>query len=48
VAPHLHFTENTLTLHLFLQRLERLIDVVVTNDDLYQTGLSLPFLPPGG
>jgi hypothetical protein len=31
----LHFAENTLALHLLLQRLEGLIDVVVTNENLH-------------
>ena len=33
-AAELHFAEQPFTLHLFLQRLEGLIDIVVANDDL--------------
>lgn len=32
----LHFTEGALTLHLLLERLQRLIDVVIANENLYQ------------
>jgi hypothetical protein len=31
MATKLHFPEDSLTLHLFLQRFESLIDIVVTN-----------------
>jgi hypothetical protein len=34
MAAELHLAENALTLHLFLERLEGLIDVVVTDYDL--------------
>src|SRR6202000_2426415 len=37
-AAQLHLPEDAFTLHLLLQRLERLVDVVVANDDL-QSGL---------
>lgn len=35
VTAKLHFTEDTLALHLLLERLESLIDVVVTNENLH-------------
>jgi hypothetical protein len=35
MAAELHFAENTLTLHLLLQYLERLVDIVVTYKDLH-------------
>ena len=35
MAAKLHLAENTLALHLFLQRLEGLIDVVVTDENLH-------------
>ncbi len=37
----LHFAERTFTLHLLLQGLEGLIDVVVTDENLYQRSLSI-------
>ena len=33
-AAHLHFPEDTFTLHFFLQRPKRLIDIVLTNEYL--------------
>ncbi len=36
MAAHLHFPEDAFALHFFLQRFQRLIDVVVTNENLYQ------------
>jgi hypothetical protein len=35
MAADLHFTEDTLTLQFLLERLQRLINIVVTNDDLH-------------
>jgi len=32
----LHLAEDTLTLHLLLQHLERLIDIVVTDENLHE------------
>ena len=37
----LHFPEKTLALHLFLERLQRLIDVVVADNDLNDLKLSI-------
>ena len=36
MAAHLHFTEDAFALHLFLQRFQRLIDIVVADENLYQ------------
>ena len=35
MAPEFQFPENAFTLHLFLKRLQRLIDIVVTNENLH-------------
>jgi hypothetical protein len=35
MAAKLHLAENALALHLFLQRLESLVDVVVTDENLH-------------
>ncbi|MDP1600861.1 hypothetical protein [Phenylobacterium sp.] len=43
----LHFAERTFTLHLLLQRLEGLIDVVVANENLNQRSLSYYPFPLG-
>ena len=58
MAAHLHLAEDAFALHLFLQRLERLIDIVVANENLYQaealsfleydTGGADPGPPPRG
>lgn len=39
----LHFAEETFTLHLFLERLQRLIDVVIADHDLNYLKLSIGF-----
>jgi hypothetical protein len=36
VAAELHLAENALTLHLLLEGLERLIDIIVANDNLHE------------
>ena len=36
MAAHLHFTEETFALHLFLKCAQCLIDVIVAYDDFYQ------------
>jgi hypothetical protein len=36
MAAKLHFPENALALHLLLEGLERLIDIVVANDYLHE------------
>jgi hypothetical protein len=46
VPPQLHLAENTLPLHLLLERLERLIDIVVTHEDLHLAVCSFPKAPP--
>ncbi len=40
VASQLHFPEDTFPLHLLLERLERLIDIVVTNENLHLAAFS--------
>ncbi len=35
MTAELHFAENTLTLHLLLQHLEGLIDIVIANENLH-------------
>jgi hypothetical protein len=35
VTAQLHLAENTLALHLLLERLESLIDIVVANENLH-------------
>ena len=36
MSAHLHFAEDTLALHFLFQRLEGLVDIVLSDDDLYQ------------
>ena len=36
VAAELHLAKNAFTLHLLLQRTQRLIDVIVANEDLHE------------
>lgn len=36
VAAHLHFPEDPLALHLLFERLQRLIDIIFSYDDVYQ------------
>ena len=44
----LHFAERALTLHLFLKGLQRLINIVVTDENLNQGSLSFgPTAMPG-
>jgi len=43
VIATLHFAEETFTLHLFLERLQRLIDVVIADHDLNYLKLSIGF-----
>jgi hypothetical protein len=35
MAAELHLAENALALHLFLQRLKGLVDIVVTDENLH-------------
>ena len=46
VPSQLHFAENPLPLHLLLERLERLINVVVTHENLHLAACSYPRAPP--
>ena len=41
MAAQLHFAENAFTLHLLLESLEGLIDIVVANENLHETILCL-------
>ena len=43
VITTLHFAEETFTLHLLLERLQRLIDVVIADHDLNYLKLSIGF-----
>ena len=40
MAAELHLAEDALTLHFLLQRFERLIDIVVTNQNLHLAAIS--------
>src|SRR5580658_4568022 len=40
VPPQLHLAENPLPLHLLLERLQRLVDIVVTNENLHLAACS--------
>jgi hypothetical protein len=40
MPPELHLAENPLPLHLLLERLQRLIDIVVTHEDLHLAACS--------
>jgi hypothetical protein len=40
VTAELHLAENTLTLHLLLQRLESLIDVIIADENLHAASSS--------
>jgi hypothetical protein len=41
VPAEFHFTEHAFTLKLFLERLQRLVDVIVANENLHLAGYSL-------
>ena len=45
MAAQLHLAEDALALHLLLERLERLIDIVVTNENLHLAAYSLSLRP---
>jgi len=40
MATQLHFTEDAFALHLLLERLERLVDIVVANENLHLAAYS--------
>jgi hypothetical protein len=44
----LHLAEDAFALHLLLQRLQRLVDIVIANENLYQRTLSISGSRPGG
>ena len=48
MAAQLHLAKNSFALHLFLERLERLIDIVVTNENLHLAANSSVIAVPGG
>ena len=49
MAAQLHLAENTLALHLLFERLQRLVDVVVTDENLHLAAYSpLQGAPPTG
>jgi len=39
MPPHFHLAEDALTLHFFLQRFEGLVDIIFSDDDLYQSAV---------
>jgi hypothetical protein len=43
MAAQLHFAENALALHLFFQRLEGLVDVVITDKNLHACSSCIRF-----
>jgi hypothetical protein len=45
VAAELHLAENAFALHLLLQRLEGLIDIVVTDENLHASFLLARYGP---
>ena len=45
MAAQLHLAKNTFALHLLLQRLERLIDIVVANENLHLAVISYCGVP---
>jgi hypothetical protein len=44
MPPQLHFAENTLPLHLFFERFERLIDIVISHENLHWVAFSYSLL----
>jgi len=48
VIPPLHFAEKALTLHLFFERFQRLVDVVIADNDLNYLKLSIDFQAGAG
>ncbi len=41
VGPAFHFPEKAFALHLFLQRAQGLLDIIVADDDLYDGSISI-------
>ncbi len=41
MPPQLHFPKNAFALHLLLERLQRLINIIVTNENLHLAAISL-------
>ena len=48
MVPPLHFAEKPLTLHFFLERFQRLVDVVIADNDLNYLKLSINFQAGAG
>jgi hypothetical protein len=46
MPAQLHFAKDPLPLHLLLERLQRLVDVVVTNENLHLAACSFPLSGP--
>src|SRR3984885_15008475 len=44
MAAELHLAENALTLHLLLQRLESLVDIVITDENLHACSFPVGFV----
>jgi hypothetical protein len=44
MAAKLHLAENALALHLLLQRLESLVDIVVTDENLHACSFPVGFV----
>ena len=44
MPPQLHFSENTLPLHLFFERFQRLIDIVISHENLHWVAFSCSLL----
>jgi hypothetical protein len=47
MAPQFHLTKDAFALHLFLERLQSLVDVIVANENLHEAIL-LPGPPSDG
>jgi hypothetical protein len=47
MATEFHLAEDAFTLHLLFQRFQRLIDIVVANDDLQRQLLEAIFVRAG-
>jgi hypothetical protein len=41
MTAELHLAENTLALHLLLQRLEGLVDIIIANENLHAASSSM-------
>src|SRR5271166_4124387 len=48
VPPQLHLAENPLPLHLLLERFQRLVDIVIPNENLHLAAFSSRLNAPKG